>query len=173
MPTVHFGSKRNPFQSSMSSTILYSTTWWPSIGPSSPKFSTSGASVGSLPYQILSVDNPSQLADLAVYSPDLSLEQKVEVLETLDLRARLGRLLDWMKEVLADLNLRKKIREDATERIDKGQRDYILRQQMEAIRKELGDDDDVSVNTGSVSKNSTCQKKLLRRSPGKSIVSSG
>lgn len=100
--------------------------------------------VGRVAERILAVDNPSQLADLAVYSPDLSLEQKVEVLETLDLRARLGRLLDWMGEVLADLNLRKKVREDATERIDKSQRDYILRQQMEAIRKELGDDDDVA-----------------------------
>ncbi len=100
--------------------------------------------VGRVAERILAVDNPSQLADLAVYSPDLSLEQKVEVLETLDLRARLGRLLDWMGEVLADLNLRRKVREDATERIDKGQRDYILRQQMDAIRKELGDDDDVA-----------------------------
>ncbi|MGA7272838.1 MAG: endopeptidase La [Acidimicrobiia bacterium] len=99
--------------------------------------------VGGVAERVLSVDNPSQLADLAVYSPDLSLEQKVEVLETLDLRARLGRLLDWMREVLADLNLRKKVREEAAERIDKSQREYILRQQMEAIRKELGDDDDV------------------------------
>ncbi len=100
--------------------------------------------VGRVAERILAVDNPSQLADLAVYSPDLSLEQKVEVLETLDLRARLGRLLDWMGEVLADLNLRRKVREDATERIDKSQREYILRQQMDAIRKELGDDDDVA-----------------------------
>ncbi len=99
--------------------------------------------VGGVAERVLSVDNPSQLADLAVYSPDLSLEQKVEVLETLDLRARLGRLLDWMREVLADLNLRKKVRDEAAERIDKSQREYILRQQMEAIRKELGDDDDV------------------------------
>ena len=100
--------------------------------------------VGGMAERILSVENPSQLADLAVYSPDLSLEQKVEVLETLDLRARLGRLLDWMREVLADLNLRKKVREEAAEKIDKSQREYILRQQMETIRKELGDDDDVA-----------------------------
>ena len=100
--------------------------------------------IGRLADRVLSVDNPSQLADLAVYSPDLSLEQKVEVLETIDLRARLGRVLDWMREVLADLNLRQKVREDAADRIDKSQRDYILRQQMEAIRKELGDEDDIS-----------------------------
>ncbi len=100
--------------------------------------------VGGIADRILAVDDPSQLADLAVYSPDLSLEQKVEVLETLDLRARLGRLLGWMREVLADLNLRKKVRDEAAERIDKSQREYILRQQMDAIRKELGDDDDVA-----------------------------
>ncbi len=100
--------------------------------------------VGRMADQVLSVDNPSQLADLAVYSPDLSLEQKVEVLETIDLRSRLGRLLNWMNEVLADLNLRKKVRDEAADKIDKGQRDYILRQQMEAIRRELGDEDDVS-----------------------------
>src|SRR5690606_29797199 len=100
--------------------------------------------VGGMAERFLSIDNPSQLADLAVYSPDLSLEQKVEVLETIDLHARLGKLLDWMREVLADLNLRRKVREEAAERIDKSQREYILRQQMEAIRKELGDDDDVA-----------------------------
>ncbi len=99
---------------------------------------------GRIADQVLSVDNPSQLADLAVYSPDLSLEQKVEVLETLDLRSRLGRLLDWMREVLADLNLRKKVRDEASEKIGKNQREYILRQQMEEIRRELGDDDDVT-----------------------------
>ncbi len=94
--------------------------------------------------RILGMENPSQLADLAVYSPDLSLEQKVELLEALDIRQRLGRLLDWMREVLADLELRRKVRADAAERIDKGQKDYLLRQQLEAIKKELGDDTDVA-----------------------------
>jgi ATP-dependent Lon protease len=93
--------------------------------------------------RLLAVDNPSQLADLAVYSPDLSLEQKVELLEALDIRRRLGMLLVWMRELLADLELRRKVRADATERIEKGQKDYILRQQMEAIRKELGEEGDI------------------------------
>jgi ATP-dependent Lon protease len=90
------------------------------------------------------MDNPSRLADLAVYSPDLSLEQKVELLEALDIRRRLGLLLEWMTEVLADLELRRRVRDDATERIEKGQRDYILRQQLEAIKKELGEEGDVA-----------------------------
>jgi ATP-dependent Lon protease len=94
--------------------------------------------------RVLGMENPSQLADLAVYSPDLSLEQKVELLEALDIRQRLGRLLDWMREVLADLELRRRVRDEAAERIDKGQKDYLLRQQLEAIKKELGDDTDVA-----------------------------
>ncbi len=96
--------------------------------------------LGGVAERILGVDNPSQLADLAVYSPDLSLAQKVEVLETLDIRSRIGRLLGWMREVLADLELRDKVRKEAADRIDKSQRDYILRQQLEEIRKELGEE---------------------------------
>ncbi len=96
--------------------------------------------IGQVAERVLGIENPSQLADLAVYSPDLSLEQKVETLETLDVRERLGKLLTWMREVLAELELRQRVRENATERIDKGQREYLLRQQMEAIKKELGED---------------------------------
>ncbi len=98
--------------------------------------------MGGVAERILGIENPSQLADLAVYSPDLSLEQKVELLETLDIRERLGKLMAWMGEVLADLTLRAKVRESATERIDKSQRDYLLRQQLEAIKKELGEEGD-------------------------------
>jgi ATP-dependent Lon protease len=100
--------------------------------------------MGGVAERILGIENPSELADLAVYSPDLSLEQKVELLETLDIRERLGKLMSWMGEVLADLSLRRKVRDSATERIDKSQRDYLLRQQLEAIKKELGEEDDAS-----------------------------
>jgi len=94
--------------------------------------------------RLLAMDSPSQLADLAVYSPDLTLEQKVELLEALDIRHRLGLLIEWMREVLADQELRRKVRDDASERIEKSQRDYILRQQLEAIKKELGEEGDVT-----------------------------
>ena len=100
--------------------------------------------LGRVAERLLSMDNPSQLADLAVYSPDLSLDQKVQLLEALDIRHRLGLLIEWMKEVLADQELRRKVREDASESIEKSQRDYILRQQLEAIKKELGDEGDVT-----------------------------
>jgi len=94
--------------------------------------------------RLLSMDSPSRLADLAVYSPDLSLSQKIELLEALDIRHRLGLLLEWMTEVLADLELRRKVRDDASESIEKSQKEYILRQQLDAIKKELGEEGDVS-----------------------------
>jgi ATP-dependent Lon protease len=100
--------------------------------------------LGGVAERLIDMDNPSRLADLAVYSPDLSLEQKVELLEALDIRRRLGLLLEWMREVLADVELRRKVRDDATERIEKGQKDYILRQQLDAIKKELGEESDPS-----------------------------
>ena len=100
--------------------------------------------LGRVAERLLSMDNPSQLADLAVYSPDLSLEQKVELLEALDIRHRLGLLLGWMREVLADQELRRKVRDEASESIEKSQKEYILRQQLDAIKKELGEEDDVA-----------------------------
>ncbi len=97
--------------------------------------------VAALAERLLAVDDPGELADLAAYSPDLTLAQKVELLETLSVERRLTMLLDWMGSLLGELSLREKVREDAAERLDKGQREYVLRQQMAAIRKELGEDD--------------------------------
>ncbi|MGI9610468.1 MAG: LON peptidase substrate-binding domain-containing protein, partial [Acidimicrobiia bacterium] len=90
--------------------------------------------LGGVAERLLTMDNVSRLADLAVYSPDLSLEQKIELLEALDIRRRLGLLLEWMREVLADIELRRKVRDDASESIEQGQKEYILRQQLEAIK---------------------------------------
>ena len=95
--------------------------------------------IGAMASRILDLDDPGQLADLAVYSPDLSLSQKVEILETLDVRDRLEKVLAWMNEVLAGLTIRRRIRDEATERIDKSQREYVLRQQLDAIKAELGE----------------------------------
>ena len=86
--------------------------------------------------------SPGQLADLAGYSPDLTVEQKVRVLETLDVEARLRMLMDWMREILADTSLKEKIRSEVNEGMEKAQREFLLRQQLEAIRKELGESDD-------------------------------
>jgi ATP-dependent Lon protease len=82
---------------------------------------------------------PSHLADLAGYSPELSIEQKIEVLETLDVERRLTRLIEWTRQTLADASLKERIRSQVSEGMEKTQRDFLLRQQMEAIRKELGE----------------------------------
>ncbi|MGZ4142242.1 MAG: endopeptidase La, partial [Actinomycetota bacterium] len=88
------------------------------------------------------VRNPGHLADMSGYSPDLSFEQKVEILETLDVEARLSKLLEWYRATLAELSLKDKIRRDVTDRMEEQQREYMLRQQMDAIRKELGEGGD-------------------------------
>jgi ATP-dependent Lon protease len=86
--------------------------------------------------------DPDQVADMAGYSPDLSMEQKVELLETLDVEARLERALEWAKATLADLTLKERIRRDVSDGMEKTQREFLLRQQLAAIRKELGEDGD-------------------------------
>jgi ATP-dependent Lon protease len=88
------------------------------------------------------ITDPGQMADTAVYSPDLSFEQKVEVLETIDVEERLEKALTWARETLADVSLKDRIRQDVTEGMEKSQREYLLRQQLAAIRKELGEGDD-------------------------------
>jgi ATP-dependent Lon protease len=86
------------------------------------------------------VIDPSELADTAGYSPDLSFEQKVELLETLDVERRLERVLEWSRELLAEMSLKDRIRSDVTEGMEKAQREFLLRQQLAAIRRELGED---------------------------------
>ncbi len=91
------------------------------------------------------IDDPGTLADTAGYSPDLSFEQKVEILETVDVEQRLEKVVAWAKETLADVSLKDKIRQDVAEGMDKRQREFLLRQQMDAIRKELGEDTEENV----------------------------
>ncbi len=85
---------------------------------------------------------PGHLADLAGYSPDLSVAQKVQVLETLDVEARLTLLIGWTRDVLAEASLKEQIRNEVNEGMEKAQRDFLLRQQLEAIKKQLGEGGD-------------------------------
>ncbi len=85
-----------------------------------------------------SITGASALADTAGYSPDLSIEQKVDLLETLDVVERLTLAVRLQKERLAEQQLRKRIREDVDSGAQKQQREYFLNKQMDAIRKELG-----------------------------------
>jgi len=87
------------------------------------------------------IAEPGALADSAGYSPNLSYEQKVELLRTLDVTKRLELAVRLQRESLAELQVRKRIREDVQEGAEKQQREYFLRKQMDSIRKELGDDD--------------------------------
>ncbi|HEY1829213.1 MAG TPA: endopeptidase La [Acidimicrobiales bacterium] len=99
---------------------------------------------GRIAAQLREVQESGRLADVAGYSPDLTLLQKVEVLETLDVEARLRLVLGWARDTLADLTLRERIKTDVEEGMEKTQREFLLRRQLEAIRKELnqlsGDD---------------------------------
>jgi ATP-dependent Lon protease len=88
-----------------------------------------------------SISEPGPLADTAGYSPDISYEHKVELLETLDVTERLELALRRQRERLAELQVRRRIREDVEEGAERQQREYFLRKQMESIRRELGEDE--------------------------------
>ena len=90
---------------------------------------------------VRSISDPGALADTVGYSPDFSFEQKVELLETLDVKDRLALAIELQRERLAEMEVRRRIRDDVEEGAAKQQREYILRRQMESIRKELGEDD--------------------------------
>src|SRR6202161_2323761 len=90
------------------------------------------------------IAEPGALADSAGYSPNLSYEQKVELLRTLNVTERLELAVRLQRESLAELQVRKRIREDVQEGAEKQQREYFLRKQMESIRKEL-DEDETSI----------------------------
>jgi ATP-dependent Lon protease len=87
------------------------------------------------------ISDPGPLADTIGYSPDIDFEQKVRLLETLDVRERLELAISLQREVLATLQVRRRIRDDVEEGAQKQQREYILRRQLDSIRKELGEDD--------------------------------
>jgi ATP-dependent Lon protease len=88
-----------------------------------------------------SISDPGTLADTSGYSPDLTYDQKVTLLQTLDVTERLEIALGYQRERLAELQVRKRIREDVESGAEKQQREYFLRKQMDSIRKELNEDD--------------------------------
>src|SRR3954454_13568594 len=88
-----------------------------------------------------SIEDPGPLADTAGYSPDLTRDQKLKLLETVDVKTRLEQAIEMQRERLAELQVRVKIRDDVESGAQKQQREYFLRKQMESIRKELGEDE--------------------------------
>ncbi|MBC7632998.1 endopeptidase La [Aeromicrobium sp.] len=85
--------------------------------------------------------DPGALADTAGYASYLELEQKRELLETPDVEARLTLLIEWARAYLAETEVNESIADSVHESIEKNQREFLLRQQLAAIRKELGDDE--------------------------------
>ncbi|GAA1549511.1 endopeptidase La [Actinomadura kijaniata] len=85
------------------------------------------------------IDDPSTLADNSGYAPYLTDDQKIQVLETPDVVERLTLVIGWAREHLAELDVAETIRKDVQEGMEKTQREYLLRQQLEAVRKELAE----------------------------------
>ncbi|HUY58695.1 MAG TPA: endopeptidase La [Solirubrobacteraceae bacterium] len=90
------------------------------------------------------ITEPGALADSTGYSPDLNYEQRIELLQEVDILERLKLAVKFQRERLAELQVRKRIRDDVESGAEKQQREYFLRKQMESIRREL-DEDDASV----------------------------
>ncbi len=88
-----------------------------------------------------SITDAGALADTSAYAPDISFAQRVELLETVDVVERLKLALELQRERLAELQVRRRIRDDVEEGAQKQQREWFLRQQMNSIRKELGEDE--------------------------------
>jgi ATP-dependent Lon protease len=90
---------------------------------------------------VRSISEPGALADTTGYSPDITFEQKVKLLEMVEVRARLELALELQRERLALMQVRQRIQEDVESGVEKQQREYILRRQLDSIRKELGEDE--------------------------------
>ena len=92
---------------------------------------------------VMNIDDPGRLADfIAANLPSLSSTEKQELLESLDLNARLDRLNHLLAREVEVLQLRSKIQSDVQDQVTQSQREYYLREQMKAIQKELGEADE-------------------------------
>jgi ATP-dependent Lon protease len=87
------------------------------------------------------ITEPGLLADMVAYSPDMSTEQRQELLETVDVVARLKLVTDFLANQVEILELKGRIQSEVKSEMDKTQREYILREQLKAIQRELGEDD--------------------------------
>jgi len=90
---------------------------------------------------VRAIREPGALADTCGYAPEVSFEEKVKLLEAVDVVERLELALELQRERLTELQVRQRIREDVESGTQKQQREYFLRQQLNAIRKELGEDE--------------------------------
>jgi ATP-dependent Lon protease len=89
-----------------------------------------------------SVTEPGQLADLITSNLDVQVDEKQEILEIFDLKARLRRVLQFLSRQHEVLKVREKINTQVQEEMGRNQREYVLRQQLKAIKEELGEIDE-------------------------------
>ena len=87
------------------------------------------------------ISEPGLLADMVAYSPDMSTEQRQEMLETIDVTERLKLVSNFLANQIEILELKGRIQSEVKSEMDKTQREYILREQLKAIQRELGEDD--------------------------------
>ncbi|GIH23777.1 Lon protease [Acrocarpospora phusangensis] len=85
------------------------------------------------------IKDASELADSSGYAPWLSTAQKLLLLETADPAERLEKLVGWARDHLAEVDVAETIRKDVQEGMEKQQREFLLRQQLAAVRKELAE----------------------------------
>ena len=91
---------------------------------------------------VRSIDDPGHLADNTGYSPDYTFAERQDLLETFDVVARLTKVRDFYRKQMALLQVQTKLRQEVEESTAKQQREFYLRQQMRAIQKELGEEDE-------------------------------
>ena len=87
------------------------------------------------------ITEPGLLADMVAYSPDLSTAQRMQLLETSDVLERLKIVSTFLGRQIEILELKGRIQSEVKSEMDKTQREYILREQLKAIQRELGEDD--------------------------------
>ncbi len=106
------------------------------------QYVSSGASVPpEVAVAARNISDGGLLADMTAYSPDMSTEQRQELLETVNVADRLRLASQFLAKQIEVLELKGRIQSEVKSEMDKTQREYILREQMKAIQKELGEDD--------------------------------
>ncbi len=96
---------------------------------------------------ILNTEDPSQVADMAMWLINIPVKEKQEVLEELNVQERLTKANLYLSKLVQRLELGNKIQNEVQDEINKGQRDYFLHEQLKAIKHELGEDDEnVEIN---------------------------
>ncbi|MCX8015281.1 MAG: LON peptidase substrate-binding domain-containing protein, partial [candidate division WOR-3 bacterium] len=92
----------------------------------------------------LNIESPSKLADFIAHYLNITIEEKQKLLETIDPAERLSNLIPLLNKEISILELSAKIRERVKGELDKSQRDFVLREQLKAIQKELGETDELT-----------------------------